>query len=221
VGLRAPKVCGEPGHDAPAHQHQLALSSVTAAADNGLEVTRRDVIVRHDGAEVVRGTADAEMLGCLLLIEESVVTTAHGLLLESIQFNMKRAELLKEVISTTKDALFAQIFIHNDVIKWVKVKGVDKTQFDAVIQLYLECLLCFVPGFKGRRDEGLLPRASLLVSSHQPWRTSKRCNASLNMQKRQKARYWRMRLWTRRRSRSALAKAGLSVPLARRLSQRR
>jgi hypothetical protein len=95
------------------------------------------------------------MLGCLLLIEESVVTTAHGLLLESIQFNMKRAELLKEVISTTKDALFAQIFIHNDVIKWVKVKGVDKTQFDAVIQLYLECSLCFVPGFKGRRDEGL------------------------------------------------------------------
>jgi hypothetical protein len=53
---------GEPGYDAPPHQHQLALTGVAAAADDGLEVTGGDVVVRGDDADVIRGAAHVEVL---------------------------------------------------------------------------------------------------------------------------------------------------------------
>src|SRR5258708_29296618 len=71
---------GEPRHNAPTHHHQLALSGVAAAANDGLGVTGRDVVVRRDDADVVRGAAHIEVLGHLLLVEEAVVATAHSAL---------------------------------------------------------------------------------------------------------------------------------------------
>ena len=64
---------GEPGYDALPHQHQLALTGVAAAADDGLRVTGRDVVVRRADADIVRGTSHMEVLGDLLFVEEAVV----------------------------------------------------------------------------------------------------------------------------------------------------
>src|SRR5437879_719668 len=62
---------GEPRHNAPAHHYQFALSGFPAAANDRLEITRRDVVVRRDEADVVRRAAHIEVLGNLLLIEEA------------------------------------------------------------------------------------------------------------------------------------------------------
>src|SRR5258708_30488595 len=43
-------------------------------------VTGRDVVVRRDDADVVRGTAHIEVLGNLLLVEEAVVAATHSAL---------------------------------------------------------------------------------------------------------------------------------------------
>jgi hypothetical protein len=66
---------GEAGHDAPAHHHELALSGLTAAPDDGLESVGRDVEVRRDRADVYCAT-DVEALGNLLFVEEAVVASA-------------------------------------------------------------------------------------------------------------------------------------------------
>jgi hypothetical protein len=60
---------GEPWHNAPAHHHQLSLSSLTAAANDRLGITWCNVVVRRDDADIVRGVAHMEVLGYLLLIE--------------------------------------------------------------------------------------------------------------------------------------------------------
>jgi len=71
---------GEPRHNAPAHHYQLALSRIPAAANDRLGVTGRDVVVRRNDSDVVRGAAHMEVLGHLLLVEEAVVATAHSAL---------------------------------------------------------------------------------------------------------------------------------------------
>jgi hypothetical protein len=63
--------------------HRISTSSRSpvsrAAADDGLRVTGRDVVVRRDDADIVRGTSHMEVLGDLLFVEEAVVASAHRL----------------------------------------------------------------------------------------------------------------------------------------------
>jgi hypothetical protein len=53
------------------------VSPIPAAADDGLGITRRNVIVRRDDANIVSSAAHMKALGDLLLIKKAVVTTTH------------------------------------------------------------------------------------------------------------------------------------------------
>ena len=53
----------------------------TAAPDDGLRISWRNVIVRRNQLGIAAYPPYVEMLGDLLLIEEAVVATAHALFL--------------------------------------------------------------------------------------------------------------------------------------------
>jgi hypothetical protein len=50
---------------------------VATAADDRLDVTGREVVVRRERADAVRDAADVKVLGGLLPVEEAVVASAH------------------------------------------------------------------------------------------------------------------------------------------------